>query len=149
LSKEFKKLVQEPLEGFRIVKVDDADIYEWIVAIFGPPGTLYEGGYFKRFYDFQATIHFHRQLLDFSTGSGTQIFTTMARSAFPFCIHLPTPRPEASYLKKDGTRPNRSELSLFPSSVYSTNPTPSVRPMSTPVFCIANIARVKILNIKK
>lgn len=47
LSKEFKKLVQEPLEGFRIVKVDDADIYEWIVAIFGPPGTLYEGGYFK------------------------------------------------------------------------------------------------------
>jgi ubiquitin-conjugating enzyme E2 R len=47
LLKEFKKLEQEPLEGFCIVSVDDADIYEWTVAIFGPPGTIYEGGYFK------------------------------------------------------------------------------------------------------
>lgn len=35
------------MEGFCIVKVDEADLYEWFVAIFGPPGTLYEGGYFK------------------------------------------------------------------------------------------------------
>jgi len=47
LHKELKRLTDEPLEGFQIIKVDDTDLYEWIVAIFGPPGTLYEGGYFK------------------------------------------------------------------------------------------------------
>lgn len=47
LCKEYHRLQKEPVEGFCIVKVDESDLYEWIVAIFGPPGTLYEGGYFK------------------------------------------------------------------------------------------------------
>jgi ubiquitin-conjugating enzyme E2 R len=44
---ELRKLKDEPLEGFRIIKVDETDLYEWIVAVYGPPGTVYEGGYFK------------------------------------------------------------------------------------------------------
>lgn len=47
LCKEYQNLQKEPVEGFCIVKVDESDLYEWIVAIFGPPQTLYEGGYFK------------------------------------------------------------------------------------------------------
>ena len=35
------------MEGFRIELVDERNLYDWQVAIFGPPGTLYEGGYFK------------------------------------------------------------------------------------------------------
>ena len=35
------------MEGFRITLVDESDLYNWEVAIFGPPNTLYEGGYFK------------------------------------------------------------------------------------------------------
>merc|ERR1712142_144823 len=35
------------MEGFRIALVDERNLYDWQVAIFGPPGTLYEGGYFK------------------------------------------------------------------------------------------------------
>uniref|UniRef100_A0A8C4XCQ1 E2 ubiquitin-conjugating enzyme n=1 Tax=Erpetoichthys calabaricus TaxID=27687 RepID=A0A8C4XCQ1_ERPCA len=47
LMLEMKSLQEEPVEGFRITLVDEADLYNWEVAIFGPPNTLYEGGYFK------------------------------------------------------------------------------------------------------
>lgn len=47
LLMELKSLQEEPVEGFRITLVDESDLYNWEVAIFGPPNTLYEGGYFK------------------------------------------------------------------------------------------------------
>ncbi|ERE72381.1 mucosal addressin cell adhesion molecule 1-like protein [Cricetulus griseus] len=40
-------LQEEPVEGFRVTLVDEGDLYNWEVAIFGPPNTYYEGGYFK------------------------------------------------------------------------------------------------------
>eukprot|EP00058_Branchiostoma_floridae_P020830 XP_002606320.1 hypothetical protein BRAFLDRAFT_67562 [Branchiostoma floridae] len=47
LALELKNLQEEPVEGFRVNLVNDENLYEWQVAIFGPPDTLYEGGYFK------------------------------------------------------------------------------------------------------
>jgi ubiquitin-conjugating enzyme E2 R len=47
LQLELKKIQAEPVEGFRVKLVNDDNIFEWEVAIFGPPGTFYEGGYFK------------------------------------------------------------------------------------------------------
>jgi len=47
LQLEFKKMQEEPVEGFRVRLINDDNLFEWEVAIFGPPGTLYEGGYFK------------------------------------------------------------------------------------------------------
>ena len=47
LAKELGSLQDEPMEGFRIALVDDNNLYDWHVVIFGPPGTLYQGGYFK------------------------------------------------------------------------------------------------------
>lgn len=49
LQLELKKIQEEPVEGFTVTLSDDDNIFEWKVAIFGPPGTLYEGGYFKVF----------------------------------------------------------------------------------------------------
>lgn len=49
---ELKSLQEEPVEGFRITPVEESDLYNWEVAIFGPPNTLYEGGYFKVREDF-------------------------------------------------------------------------------------------------
>ena len=46
LLMEFNKLTKEPVEGFEI-SLKNEDIYHWMVVIFGPPKTLYEGGYFK------------------------------------------------------------------------------------------------------
>ena len=37
----------DPLEGIRSKLVNDENMFEWEVALFGPPETLYEGGYFK------------------------------------------------------------------------------------------------------
>ncbi|CAD5208953.1 unnamed protein product [Bursaphelenchus xylophilus] len=46
LQMELKSLQNSPVEGFT-VQVDEQNLFKWTVAIFGPPGTLYQGGYFK------------------------------------------------------------------------------------------------------
>lgn len=47
LALEYKSLQEEPVEGFCVKLADDDNMFTWEVAIFGPPRTLYEGGYFK------------------------------------------------------------------------------------------------------
>ena len=47
LQLELKKIMDEPVEGFRVKLANEENIFEWEVAIFGPPSTLYEAGYFK------------------------------------------------------------------------------------------------------
>lgn len=47
LALEYKSLQEEPVEGFRVKLLNDENLFEWEVAIFGPPDTLYQGGYFK------------------------------------------------------------------------------------------------------
>ena len=47
LTQELNKLSNEPLEGCVVGLADESNLFDWNVAIFGPPDTLYEGGYFK------------------------------------------------------------------------------------------------------
>lgn len=47
LAGELKSLHQEPVEGFLVTLPSEEDLYTWNVAIFGPPDTPYQGGYFK------------------------------------------------------------------------------------------------------
>ena len=47
LQGELKKIHQDPIEGVVINLVDESNLFEWDVGVFGAPGTLYEGGYFK------------------------------------------------------------------------------------------------------
>ena len=47
LAGELKSLHQEPVEGFLVTLPSEEDLYTWHVAIFGPPDTPYQGGYFK------------------------------------------------------------------------------------------------------
>ena len=47
LALEFKNMEEDPVEGFKVKLVNDENLFEWEVAIFGPPSTLYQGGYFK------------------------------------------------------------------------------------------------------
>ena len=47
LQLELKKILSEPVEGFKVSLPEDSDFSTWDVSIFGPPDTLYEGGYFK------------------------------------------------------------------------------------------------------
>ena len=47
LSLEYKGLSEDPVEGFRVKLLNEEDMFVWEVALFGPPDTLYQGGYFK------------------------------------------------------------------------------------------------------
>lgn len=47
LSLEYRGLQDEPVEGFCVKLLNEDNLFEWEVAIFGPPDTLYQGGYFK------------------------------------------------------------------------------------------------------
>lgn len=47
LAMEYKSLQEEPVEGFRVKLALEDNLFDWEVAIFGPPETLYQGGYFK------------------------------------------------------------------------------------------------------
>ena len=47
LSLELKALQEDPLEGIRTKLASEENLFEWEVALFGPPDTLYQGGYFK------------------------------------------------------------------------------------------------------
>ena len=52
LAMEYKSIQEEPVEGFRVKLVNEDVLFDWEVAIFGPPDTLYQGGYFKVCYNF-------------------------------------------------------------------------------------------------
>ena len=47
LALEYKSLEEDPVEGFRVKLANEEDMFLWEVALFGPPDTLYQGGYFK------------------------------------------------------------------------------------------------------
>jgi len=46
LKNEFSDLTKDPPEGF-LVEPDQNDFSTWYVGIFGPPDTLFAGGYYK------------------------------------------------------------------------------------------------------
>lgn len=64
LSLEYKSLLSDPVEGFRVKLIKDDNLFEWEVAIFGPPQTLYEGGYFKVSLSFLRS-HFTKKMENF------------------------------------------------------------------------------------
>jgi len=47
LQNAFKKLMQDPLEGFTAELLDGSDITQWKIFIEGPKATPYEGGIFQ------------------------------------------------------------------------------------------------------
>ena len=53
--------------AFRIINVDESNIYDWQIAVFGPPGTPYEGGYFKAHLRFPGNYPFSPPTFRFMT----------------------------------------------------------------------------------
>ncbi|GAA5850126.1 hypothetical protein JCM3766R1_006933 [Sporobolomyces carnicolor] len=47
LTRQLQQLRKHPVEGFSAGLVDDDNVFEWEITIFGPPDTLYEGGFFR------------------------------------------------------------------------------------------------------
>lgn len=67
LFKELGQFNESPVEGFRIINVDESNIYDWQIAVFGPPGTPYEGGYFKAHLRFPGNYPFSPPTFRFMT----------------------------------------------------------------------------------
>lgn len=47
LQLEMNNISKDPIEGVLIELQDESNMFDWDVGVFGPPKTLYEGGYFK------------------------------------------------------------------------------------------------------
>ncbi|GAU91981.1 hypothetical protein RvY_04134 [Ramazzottius varieornatus] len=58
LMQEFQSLQKETNEGFQVKLLRDDNMFEWDVAIFGPPDTLYAGGYFRALMKFPSEYPF-------------------------------------------------------------------------------------------
>jgi len=58
---------KEPVEGFTVKLDDDSNLNKWHVGIFGPPDTLYEGGYFKADMEFPTNYPFAPPKVKFLT----------------------------------------------------------------------------------
>jgi len=67
LSMEYKGLQEEPVEGFLVKLVNDDNLFEWEVAIYGPPDTLYQGGYFKAHVKFPSDYPYSPPTIRFLT----------------------------------------------------------------------------------
>lgn len=52
LQKQLKDLCRNPIEGFSAGLVDESNMFEWSVTIMGPPGSLYDEGYFNAIISF-------------------------------------------------------------------------------------------------
>lgn len=59
LMLELKSLQEEPVEGFRITLVDESDLYNWEVAIFGPLTRSTKAATSRRILNFLLTTHIH------------------------------------------------------------------------------------------
>ncbi|KAI3983075.1 hypothetical protein MKX01_035356 [Papaver californicum] len=54
LAKQLKDLLKNPVDGFYAGLVNDDNMFEWSLTIIGPPGTLYDGGFFNAVMNFPA-----------------------------------------------------------------------------------------------
>ncbi|XP_025230464.1 myosin IC heavy chain-like, partial [Theropithecus gelada] len=113
---ELKGLQEEPVEGFRVTLVDEGDLYNWEVAIFGPPNTYYEGGYFKRGGPGPSRYHLRVGLLPTSSLGGAR-------------PRLPPPAP----LRERGSGAQAAPAFLLPSP---PSPEETKRPPPDPAAAI-------------
>lgn len=58
IMQELQILQREPNEGFRVKLVKEDSMFEWEVAIFGSPDTVYAGGYFRAVIKFPSEYPF-------------------------------------------------------------------------------------------
>lgn len=67
LQQELASFAKEPLEGVTVGLSDDDNFLHWAVGIFGPPETLYAGGYFKASLEFPVDYPFNPPKMRFLT----------------------------------------------------------------------------------
>lgn len=118
--RELQSVNDDPIEGFRILHVDDSNIFDWQIAIFGPPGTCYEGGYFKAHIRFPGDYPFSAPSFRFLT----KIWHPNIYENGEVCIsilHPPIDDPQGGELPGERWNPTQSVRTVLLSIISILN----------------------------
>ncbi|KAI1712796.1 ubiquitin-conjugating enzyme domain-containing protein [Ditylenchus destructor] len=119
LQMELKSLQTSPIEGFTVT-CDDQDIFTWTVGIFGPPGTLYQGGYFKAQLKFPTNYPYSPPEMRFLN----KVFHPNVYDNGELCIsilHPPVDDPHSGELPSERWNPTQSVRTILLSVISLLN----------------------------
>lgn len=120
LQLELKKLTEEPVEGFVVNVPDESNLFEWDVAIFGPPSTLYEGGYFKAHMSFPSGYPYSPPTFRFLT----KMWHPNIYESGDVCIsilHPPVDDPQSGELPSERWNPTQNVRTILLSVISLLN----------------------------
>lgn len=116
LSSELRSLRDEPVEGFKVDLLNESDLFHWNVAIFGPPETLYAGGYFKAVMTFPSDYPFAPPQVKFVN----KLWHPNIYVSGEVCIsilHFPTNNIQAGELPQERWNPTQNVRSVLMSII--------------------------------
>lgn len=107
------------MEGFRVSATED-NLFVWDVAIFGPPQTLYEGGYFKASMKFPNDYPYSPPTMRFLT----KVWHPNVYENGDLCIsilHPPVDDPQSGELPSERWNPTQSVRTILLSVISLLN----------------------------
>lgn len=113
-------MVEDPLEGIRFKLVNEENLFEWEVALFGPPDTLYQGGYFKAQMKFPPDYPYSPPTLRFLT----KVWHPNVYENGDLCIsilHPPVDDPQSGELPCERWNPTQNVRTILLSVVSLLN----------------------------
>lgn len=120
LQLEMKDITRDPVEGVLIELQDDNNMFEWNVGVFGPPKTLYEGGYFKAKINFPQDYPYSPPTFRFLT---TMWHPNIYESG-DVCIsilHPPVDDPQSGELPQERWNPTQNVRTILLSVISMLN----------------------------
>merc|ERR1712142_1269397 len=120
LQSEYKNIFKTPVEGFKISLVDDSDMFQWKVALFGPPDTLYAGGYFRAILKFPQDYPYSPPAFRFIT----KMFHSNIYENGEVCIsilHSPINDPQSGELPSERWNPTQNVRTILLSVISLLN----------------------------
>lgn len=165
LSIELKNLQSQPVEGFTI-DVNEDNMFVWSVGIYGPPKTLYQGGYFKASIRFPSNYPYSPPSMKFTTKvwhpnvyevclafpgcpSGISVFFRTEISALASSMPQSTTHRVESWPARDGIRLRASEPFFCRSSRCSTSRTHLHQPTWTLRSCTESGRRARMKSMRR
>jgi len=120
LALELKSLQDDPLEGMEAKLINEDNLFEWEVALFGPPDTLYQGGYFKANMKFPADYPYSPPSVRFIT----KVWHPNVYENGDLCIsilHPPVDDPQSGELPCERWNPTQNVRTILLSVVSLLN----------------------------
>jgi len=120
LQLEMKNITKDPVEGVLIELHDENNLFEWDVGVFGPPKTLYEGGYFKAKISFPQDYPYSPPTFRFST----KMWHPNIYESGDVCIsilHPPIDDPQSGELPQERWNPTQNVRTILLSVISMLN----------------------------